>query len=237
MCLVVINIAAPFLVIAYWNFGQGKLMIRLSSFFMVLSFAAGVAAIVFLWLLYPREVDVERAAVLSLEFLNAQRSGRLDASSYPIPWRFDSGVQYKEIPARFENQTTNQVLYRNIDLSGGFYNDGEVGPVKLTWNIAMTTTMLAWSMLEYKAFWERDLTLKNDITNLIAHGSLYLQNCYVQSPNPLAEDKYDLLYYVVRFGVQVFLFTVSLVMSAPLVLRCGWHRLPTAAIAKCISAM
>lgn len=92
LCLVVVNIAPPLLVFMHWNFGQGTLLTRAASFMMLLSFVAGAAALVFLWLLYPREVDYERAADLSLDFLNAQRSGTL-AQGFPIDWRFDTGKQ------------------------------------------------------------------------------------------------------------------------------------------------
>lgn len=76
----------------HWNFGQGTLLTRCASVMMLLSFVAGTAALVFLWVLYPREVDYDRAADLSLEFLNAQRSGKL-RQGFPIDWRFDSGLQ------------------------------------------------------------------------------------------------------------------------------------------------
>ena len=92
LCLVIVNIAPPLLLLMHWFFGQGTLLTRASSLMMLLSFVAGAAALVFLWLLYPREVDYSKAADLSLEFLNAQRSGTLP-QGFPIDWRFDTGKQ------------------------------------------------------------------------------------------------------------------------------------------------
>jgi hypothetical protein len=91
LCLIVVNLAPQLLLLLHWNFGQGTLLTRAASLLMLMSFAAGAAGLVFLWFLYPREVDYERAADLSLDFLNAQRSG-FDLG-FPIDWRFDTGRQ------------------------------------------------------------------------------------------------------------------------------------------------
>jgi Glycosyl hydrolase family 9 len=114
-------------------------------------------------------------------------------------------VQYTAIPATWYNETTNSYVNQTVDLSGGFYNDGEVGPVKLTYNIALTTSMLAWSMLEYQDFWAADEERKNLVSSVLRHGAAYVSETYVQNPlrNPQdptrpAQPSYDLLYYVVR---------------------------------------
>jgi hypothetical protein len=97
LCMVVISFAPPFLLLMHWNFGPGQLLTRAASLMMYLNFAAGIIALVFLWVLYPREVDYERAAELSIDFLNAQRSGTLQ-QGYPIDWRFDTGKQVCILP-------------------------------------------------------------------------------------------------------------------------------------------
>lgn len=104
----------------------------------------------------PATVDFERAAALSLTFLKAGRSGS-SANDSTIPWRSTSSLQ---------------------DLSGGFYNDGAVGPVKVTWNIAYATTLLAWSLLEHQEYWSRSLDVHNDIVSLVWHGVSYIEACY-----------------------------------------------------------
>lgn len=210
LCLIVINIAPPLLIISYWNFGQGMLLTRLSTLLMVLSGIAAAAAFTFLWLLYPRDVDFARAARLSLRFLNAERSGVI-SGGYPIDWRSSSGLQYAEVNMTFTNVTKGVVtdktdfFFKQVDLSGGFYNDGEIGAVKLTWNIAVTTSMLAWSMLEYPGFWGQSLELQNDISSILMHGALYMQEIYVVTPlqdplNPgrLMSSSNDQIIYVVR---------------------------------------
>lgn len=210
LCLVIINLAPPMLMLCYWNFGQGMLLTRLSTLFMVLSGIAAALAFTFLWLLYPRDVDFARAARLSLRFLNAERSGRLGAG-YPIDWRSDSGLQYSAINMTFTNVTKGVVtdktdfFFKQVDLSGGFYNEGEVGAVKLTWNVAVTTAMLSWSMLEYPNFWGQSLELQNDISSILLQGALYMQEIYVVTPlrDPLDNTRLmsssnDQIIYVVR---------------------------------------
>jgi hypothetical protein len=210
LCCCIINFVPPFLLILLWIFGSGRLLSRFCTIFMVASWGAGIAAMVFLWLLFPRDVNFLKAANMSLSFLDAQRSG-VAGASYPLKWRTTTGLQnvYNII---FYNDSTNsgktpipskEFTFARVDLSGGFYNDGQVGPVKLTWNIALTTTMLAWSMLEYKDFWSKEETVKNHAINLLAHGLTYVQSCYqiTQGKDPLTgqtqNSANDIIVYVV----------------------------------------
>jgi Glycosyl hydrolase family 9 len=233
MCLVVVNVIPHVLAVLHWNFGQGQFMTRACSFFLVVSWAAGVAALIFLYVLYPRDVrhprhtprralaccvrsgpvascvcafdvavrcavmsnngaalvtcpcrpaqvDFAKAARLSLSFLDAQKSGVLPPS-YPVPWRHSSGTQNMR-SLSFLNATTFERVDTPKDLTGGFYNDGDVGPIKVTWNIALTTSLLAWSLLEYPDFWLRDPTNKEHAIQLVLHGTIYMQNCYGVNP-------------------------------------------------------
>ena len=72
--------------------------------------------------------DFARAADHSLTFLGAQRSGVLPRGGAPT-WRYHSGQQYSSVRAAWYNETTASVI-QILDLSGGFYSGGEVGPVK-----------------------------------------------------------------------------------------------------------
>jgi hypothetical protein len=180
LCCVVINIMPPFLLLLRWVFGPGQFLARLCTLFMSLSWVAGCAAFVFLWFLWPRDVDFKKAAEMSLSFLDAQRSGLLPYG-YPITWRKASGEVNIE-PILFVNETANLNETKRVDLSGGFYNDGDVGPIKVTWNIAMTTSMLAWSLIEYGEFWERDALVKEHAIGLLAHGLEYIESCYQLNP-------------------------------------------------------
>jgi endoglucanase len=204
LCLVVVNFVPPFLLVMLWNFGQGPVLTRIAGTFMFLSLGASIAALIFLALLYPREVDYDRAATLSLAFLNAERAGDLP-SGFPIQWRFDSGLQYQKVSTTWFNATTNTNTTQATNLSGGFYNEGDVGPVKVTWNIALTTTMLAWSMLEYPEYWAANIDRKNLAISVLRHGAEYSRNVYQITPLREESDlskplhpRYDILYYVVR---------------------------------------
>ena len=202
LCCLIINVAPPALLLLYWLFGAGALLARACTAAMLLSWAAGAAALAALALLYPRNVDFAAAAEASLAFLDAQRSGTLPRS-YPVPWRADSGEQNVAV-LTFLNETTGQSAPYRADLTGGFYNDGEVGPVKVTWNIALTTAMLAWSLLEYEDFWGASEARKNHALALLTHGLAYVEATYI--PTPLVDpfghkglSSQDKLVYAVRF--------------------------------------
>lgn len=132
-------------------------------------------------------------------------------------------VQYTGVQATWYNESANTYATKAVDLSGGFYNDGDVGPVKLTWNIALTTSMLAWSMLEYPEYWAADVERKNLVASVLRHGAAYISETYVVNPlrNPLdperaAQSSYDLLYYVVR----VYFYLVFVQIAAFLIFGC-----------------
>ena len=50
------------------------------------------------------------------------------------------------------NLSTSLLRVRTLsaDLSGGFYTEGDMGPVKVTSHVAWSTSLLAWSLLEYE---------------------------------------------------------------------------------------
>ena len=208
LCLVAINAVPPALLCLYWTFGPGRLLSKACTLGMWTSWAAGVAGIVFLWLLWPRNVNFERAADMSLSFYDAQRSGALP-SNYPVTWRGDSGLMNVAQMTFTVQSKQNAVLAKgvtntiDVDLTGGFYNDGEVGPVKITWNIALTTTMLAWSLLEYEDFWGQQEVRKNHAIALLTHGLAYVSATYQIVPltdetgKPLSSAN-DQVVYVVR---------------------------------------
>lgn len=207
LCMLLYSIVPPLLVICAWNFRQGQLLSRLCSLGMLTQLVAFVLGIVFLWLLHPRDVDYYRAADLSLSFLDAQRSGRL-SGLYPVPWRATTGLD-NAVTVTFTNLTglpnggplTESLTVRPV---GGFYNDGDIGAVKVTWNNALTVTMLAWSLLDYRDFWQRDEELLNHALDLLDHGMQYINECYAVNTLPNPEDPsrpantdFDTMIYVV----------------------------------------
>jgi hypothetical protein len=82
-----------------------------------------------------------------------------------VPWRSDSGLQYKNAlilkpggiksPA-FQTKYSLPAFNFTRDLSGGFYEDGIYGPVKLTKTNAITVSLLAWSMLDARSSFVKD---------------------------------------------------------------------------------
>lgn len=48
----------------------------------------------------------------------------------------------------YSNKRLPSIRPRVIDLSGGFFEDGPYGPVKLTKSNALSTAMLAWALLD-----------------------------------------------------------------------------------------
>ena len=89
-----------------------------------------------------------------------------------VEWRSNSGMQYKSLLISSRGMRSNFKPYENpnmpafnttVDLSGGFYEDGPWGPVKLTKNNGLSTAMLAWAMLDApESFQEsRDLRVRS----------------------------------------------------------------------------
>ena len=81
-------------------------------------------------------------------------------------WRSDSGLQYERariaanggVKNRFNQQSALPGFNVTRDLSGGFYEDGEYGPVKLTKTNALSMSTLAWAMLDARSSFTADQT-------------------------------------------------------------------------------
>lgn len=203
---VLYNIVPHLLLLVYARFGNGGVLKFSCTFLMYLQSAVSLLALVLLWLLYPREENYVRATDLSITFLQAQRSGAL-RQPYPVDWRKSSG-QKNEFEFNFTQYTTDPetgfqipdplgvLEQRKVDLSGGYYTDGEIGPIKITTHVAMTTSMLAWSLLDYKDWWAKDGERLQDALDLVSHGMKYVDACYVQS-NAVNNTDEDLLVFQV----------------------------------------
>ena len=98
--------------------------------------------------------------------VQAQMSGVL-APDNPVQWRNDSGTQYTGIDVRSNGIKISHKLFNipnlpafnvSLDVSGGFYEDGPWGPVKLTKSNALSTAILGWSLLEAEESFRRDRT-------------------------------------------------------------------------------
>ena len=155
LCWVVYNTVPHFLLIAYAHVGQGPSLTFLCKACMMLSFVASSFALVLMWLLYPRDVDYGRAADLSLDYLQAQRSGPLPAG-YDVTWRHPAG-------------------------SGGFYSDGAIGPVRLTSSISRSTSMLAWSLLDVPEYWATHSSARASVLDLLKCGSDFVDAAYARN--------------------------------------------------------
>ncbi|KAK9804363.1 hypothetical protein WJX72_009368 [[Myrmecia] bisecta] len=126
----------PYLVIHYTWIGRGGSLQLMCRFTFVLSYLAGILALLLLWAVYPRQYDFGAAAGDSLKYYDAMRVGALPADNR-IPWRHDS-LLYEAARSQGFN-----------DLTGGWTNGGVLGNVKLTMPAAFTTSMLAWGVLAF----------------------------------------------------------------------------------------
>jgi hypothetical protein len=199
LCWVLYNIVPHVLLLVYSRFGSGNILRYACNALMVTQSIISVLALILLWILYPREEDYVRATDLSLSFLYSQRSGAL-VQPYPISWRFNSGTENKialrvnmSDPAGFN---LTGIVNITADLTGGYYTDGEVGPVKITVHVAMTTAMLAWSLLDYREWWlQNDVRYKSAL-ELVRHGQQYVNECYLTSSTNATGN--DVIVYLVR---------------------------------------
>ena len=95
--------------------------------------------------------------------MQTQVSGKVPAD-FPVDFRMDSGLQYRNIDvdgsdgvvSKYRPQFSLPSFNETKDLSGGFYEDGPWGPVKLTKSNALATSNLAWAMLDLPGPYERD---------------------------------------------------------------------------------
>lgn len=205
LCWVLYNVVPHALLLIYARFGSSGVLRWACNVFVVFQSLVSVLALVLLWILYPSEEDYGRAADMSLRFLNAQRSGVIvnsATSAYAAPWRRTSGTADS-----FSYLATGFDAFGNLlgpvaqtaDLAGGFYTDGEVGPVKITEHVAIVTAMLSWSLLDYPDWWAASAARRNAALDLVRHGLDYVAECYI--PNPLTafnETDSDVLIYLVR---------------------------------------
>ncbi|CAI9093366.1 OLC1v1028852C1 [Oldenlandia corymbosa var. corymbosa] len=102
----------------------------------------------------------------SILFFEGQRSGKLP-SNQAISWRADSGL-------------SDGSAY-HVDLVGGYYDAGD--NMKFGLPMAFTTTMLAWSMIEFGSY--MDNQLQNDAKSAIRWGTDYLLKAATATPNTL----------------------------------------------------
>ena len=201
---VIYNVVPHTLLIVYARFGNGGVLKFSCTFLMYAQSIVSLLALVLLWLLYPREENYARATDLSLTFLQAQRSGAL-AQPYPIDWRKSSG-QRNQFEFNFTEYATDpetgiQIplpvkMQKTADLSGGFYTDGEIGPIKITTHVAMATSMLAWSLLDYADWWKKDGERLSDALELVSQGMKYVDACYVPGNSNNTDE--DVLIFQVR---------------------------------------
>lgn len=157
-CWVVYGMIPHCLLLFHARVGQGRFMSIACKFAMALSGVLSALAVVLMWFMYPVEENYGVAATASLKFLDAQRSGAVPDGP---DWRFKTGFQ--DVYGTFG------------DLSGGFYNDGEIGAVKLTSHIGITTANLAWSLLDFPEYWTASGDLDRAVS-LLQNGLEYVQN-------------------------------------------------------------
>jgi Glycosyl hydrolase family 9 len=155
LCWLVFNTIPHVTLLLNSSVGPGSFMVAWCRIGMLLTTASSALAVVLMWLLYPREIDFMETLNSSLFFLRAEVSGRLPLG-YTPQWRGSSGEQL--VSAHVDAPNGIQSVFRpalsigkiNVtrDLSGGFYEDGPWGPIKLTKNNAFSTAMLAWGVLD-----------------------------------------------------------------------------------------
>eukprot|EP00878_Enallax_costatus_P000276 GHUV01000347.1.p1 GENE.GHUV01000347.1~~GHUV01000347.1.p1 ORF type:complete len:1266 (+),score=343.56 GHUV01000347.1:286-4083(+) len=184
----VYNMIPPALFIFYC-YNKGQLFEDFCSFCMTLSFIVGIGGIVCTWLV-PDDYNLGQVLNVSLQFFEAQRSGKLPRISN-TPWRGNSGLW-------------DSVLLpngKNYSLLGGWYDDG--GMLKLSYTTAFTVSMLSWAYYEFKGGykssgnvdfgantirWGADYLMKVSVTNITSAGAS-MQPIFVAQVGDMAKDK------------------------------------------------
>ncbi|KAK4020891.1 endoglucanase E-4-like [Daphnia magna] len=117
----------------------------------------------------PTKYNYRDAITKSLLFYYAQRSGRLPANDNPIPYRSDSALKDRG---------------RNgEDLTGGYYDAGD--HVKFGFPMAGTTTIIAWSIIDYQLGYSSVGQLRNAL-NMVKWATDY----FIKAWNPATKTLY-----------------------------------------------
>lgn len=114
------------------------------------------------------------ALAKSIMFFEGQRSGKIPANQR-VKWRGDSGLK--------------DGAAANVDLVGGYYDAGD--NVKFGFPMAFTTTMLAWSVIEFGKLMDNELhNAESSIrwaTDYLLKTTAHPDVIYVQVGNPSAD--------------------------------------------------
>lgn len=129
------NMIPPSLFIFYL-FKSDGIFEDFCSFCFVTSFLLGIGGIICTWLV-PDDYNMGQVLNVSMQFFEAQRSGRLPRISN-VPWRGNSAI--------FDSVLLSG--NRNVSLIGGWYDDG--GMLKLTYSTAFTVSLLSWAFMQFK---------------------------------------------------------------------------------------
>lgn len=159
------NIIAPCLFLFY-IFKKGRVLEDFCSTLMLLGTLVAVGGLVCLWLV-PADYQMSQVLNNSLQFFEAQRSGKLPRTTN-VPWRGNSGLWDSIIGPGGRNQS----------LVGGWYDDG--GFLKISYSTATTVMMLSWSFIEFKGGYKSSDNLDFG-ANTIRWGADYLFKCYINS--------------------------------------------------------
>ncbi|OAY71643.1 Endoglucanase 1 [Ananas comosus] len=121
--------------------------------------------------------DYRDALTKSLVFFEGQRSGKLPPGQ-TLNWRGDSGL--------------SDGSAEHVDLTGGYYDAGD--NIKFGFPMAFTTTMLAWSVLEFGRQMPKELDHAREAVRwgtdyLLKASSALPDALYVQVGNPNEEHK------------------------------------------------
>ncbi|KAK9826822.1 hypothetical protein WJX81_004238 [Elliptochloris bilobata] len=128
----------PYLLLHYHFVGRGQTLRWACRICFWISSLCGIAAIILLWLVYPKQYDYGQVLSYSHTFYDAERLGQVPANG-SVPWRAPS-LLYERGPAR---------LGFGANLTGGWEAGGMAGTLKLTMPTAFTVAMLAWGLLEF----------------------------------------------------------------------------------------
>lgn len=166
----VYNMIPPSLFIFYC-YQKGQIFEDFCSFCLTLSFLVAMGGIICTWLV-PDDYNLGQVLNVSLQFYEAQRSGKLPRISN-TPWRGNSGLWDSIILPNG----------KNYSLIGGWYDDG--GMIKNAYTTAFTVSMVSWAYHEFKGGyqassnvdfaantirWGADYLMKAAVTNITGNG-------------------------------------------------------------------
>jgi endoglucanase len=165
------NMVPPSLFLFYCM-KRGRTFEEFCSFCFVLAFLVAFGGLACAWLV-PPDYNTGQVLGLSLQFFQAQQSGKLP-KNFPVPWRQSANLWDSVILPNG----------RNYSLVGGWFDQGD--GLKVSYTIATSVALLSWSFTEMRYGFASSGN-DDSMASSIRWGAEYLMKCHVTNQTGMSD--------------------------------------------------